>query len=82
MKVCGRSSARAAAWRPVAQVAVACAVMALVLVLLRAQLDFRTAGVAQRIAMLAALLGAGAIVFAGSWYLAGGRLARLRALDG
>lgn len=73
---------RAAAWRPAAQVAVACAVMALVLVLLRAQLDFRTAGVAQRIAMLAALLGAGAIVFAGSWYLVGGRLARLRALDG
>ncbi|OUL31499.1 murein biosynthesis integral membrane protein MurJ [Nostoc sp. RF31YmG] len=71
-----------AAWRAFARVALACVAMAMVVVPLRGLLDFHPAGIAQRVAMLVGLMAAGGAACAAAWYLAGGRLSRLRTVDG
>lgn len=73
---------RGTAWPALAQVAVACAAMATVMVYLRMRMDFHGAHAALRIARLAVLCAGGGVAFVATWYLAGGRLSRLRAAEG
>lgn len=73
---------RWAAWPAAVQVAVACALMAMVLSVLRGHMDFEQSNVIQRILLLGLLVTAGGVTFAAAWYAVGGRLSRLRSIEG
>lgn len=68
--------------RELARVALSCAVMAAVLLPLRACVDFAALAVFGRVGALLVLVAVGGLAFVATWHLLGGRLSRLRSPPG